>query len=384
MPWEERKTMSLRIEFVAEAMAGETSFAALCRKYNISRKTGYKWIQRMKEDGDLSDRSRAPHTVVNRTPAEQEALILDCRAEHPAWGPRKIERYLQNRGCTDIPCKSTIANILLRNECIDPEESEKHTPWIRFEKSFPNDLWQMDFKGEFNMLNQELCYPLTVTDDNSRMNLCLKAMPNVKYTGFKPVFSRVLSEYGRPYEILCDHGKPWSDSKNGITEFDLWMMQLDILPIHGRIKHPQTQGKAERFHRTLKTELLRYRPMRDLTDAQACFDKWRWEYNNERPHEALNMKCPANCYKESKRRMIDTLTEPEYDTGEKLRKVNYKGYVSVNRKRYYLSEILAGKLLSMREASEDMIVLSYGHFDIAKIDLEEGCLKRHIFRKHKV
>lgn len=384
MPWEERKTMSIREEFAAAVLSEEESFAAVCRRYGISRKTGYKWMERARAGEGLGDRSRVPHAVGNRTAPEVEALILACREEHPAWGPRKLERYLQDRGHSGLPCKSTIGNILKRGGRIDPAESKKHTPWQRFERSKPNALWQMDFKGEFRMLNGALCYPLTILDDHSRYSLCVEARENVQYEGFQTTFSRVLAEYGLPDEILCDHGKPWSDSSDGITLFDVWMMQLGILPIHGRMLHPQTQGKEERFHRTMKAELLCRRPIRDLEDAQAAFDPWRWEYNHERPHQALDLACPASLYKPSSRPLPTCLHEPEYPAGAVLRKVNYKGYISVHRKRYYLSESLAGKLLAIREAENAEVLLSYGAFDIARVHLDLASLSRHIYRTPKV
>lgn len=378
MPWKESSKMSLREEFAATALSGEESFAAVCRRYGISRKTGYKWMKRVRTGEPLEDYSRAPHTTANRTSAEMEALILACRMEHPAWGPRKLERYLQDRGYRGLPCRSTIGNILLRNGCIDPAESEKHQAWERFERSKPNSLWQMDFKGEFRMLNGELCYPLTILDDYSRYSLCVQACPNLRYESFYPVFRNILTEYGLPREILCDHGKPWGDSKGGITRFEVQMMMLGILPIHGRMLHPQTQGKEERFHRTMKAELLSRRPMRDLADAQAAFDPWRWTYNHERPHQALDMACPASRYRSSPRPLPEAPAEPEYPGGAFLRKVNYKGYISLHRKRYYLSEALAGKLLSWREAESNTLILSYGAFDVAKVDLDSASLSTHI------
>ncbi len=234
------------------------------------------------------------------------------------------------------------------------------------------------------MLDGNKCYPLTILDDHSRYSLCLEAMENQRYERFYPVFTRVLQEFGLPREILCDHGKPWSDSKGGITQFDVWMMQVGILPIHGRMLHPQTQGKEERFHRTMKAELLKHRPMLDLGDAQKAFTSWRQEYNYERPHEALDMNCPIHRYTPSKRTMPETLKEPEYDVGTKLRKVNYKGYVSILRKRYYLSEALVGKVLSLRDGADDTVILSYGAFDIAHIRLAENTISRHISHASKV
>ena len=337
-------------------------------------------MERARAGEPLEDRSRAPHRIGNRTSAEMETLILACREEHPAWGPRKLERYLQNRGYTGLPCKSTIGNILKRSGCIDPAQAEKHRAWERFERSRPNSLWQMDFKGEFRMLNGQLCYPLTILDDYSRYSLCVQACPNLRYENFYPVFSKVLKECGLPQEILCDHGKPWSDSKGGITRFEVQMMMLDVLPIHGRMLHPQTQGKEERFHRTMKAELLSRRPIRDLADAQSAFDPWRWAYNHERPHEALDMACPVSRYRPSARSLPSTLREPEYPSSADLRKVNCKGYISLYRRRYYLSEALAGKLLSLREEDHNTIILSYGAFDVARVDLDAASLSTHISR----
>ena len=381
MPWKEKTVMSMREEFASSALQGEKSMSALCREYGISRRTGYKWLERAKNGQALSNQSRAPKQVANKTHNAVEELILQARDEHPAWGPRKLERYLQNKGYTDLPCKSTIGNILHRNERIEPEASEAHKPMRRFERPFPNDLWQMDYKGDFGMLNGERCYPLTMLDDHSRFSLCLKAGSGIAYQGFKPEIVRVFEEYGLPRSILCDNGKPWGDSHGGLTMFDVWMMQLDILPIHIRPKHPQTQGKEERFHGTLKRELLKRNVIKDLADAQALFDPWRDEYNNERPHEALGMDVPAKRYRESKRKYSEQLTEPEYETGARIRKVDYKGYITINECRYYLTEALTGKYLLLRNEDEELISLHYGAYQVAKIDLRERrIVSKHIYR----
>jgi transposase InsO family protein len=379
MPWEERTVMSERQKFLAEAISGEESFSAVCTKYGISRKTGYKWLHRAENQENLEDLSRKPLRSPNRTSPEMEAIVLDERYQHPAWGPRKLERALLNKGYENIPCKSTIENILKRNNRIEPEASQAATPFKRFERSKPNELWQMDFKGDFAMLDGHRCYPLTILDDCSRYSLCLNANTGTSYAEFQPIFARILREYGLPNAILCDNGKPWGDSQGGITGFEVWMMKLGVLPIHGRPLHPQTQGKEERFHRTLKRELLSLRPIRDQQDAQTAFDRWRQEYNSERPHEALQLDVPEKHYRPSKRQFDGTVKPVEYNKGARLRKVNYKGYLSIQRHRYYLSEALIGEYIELVDAGEDLVSLHYGEFEIAKIDIRQ----RLIVSKYK-
>ena len=381
MPWKERTPMSERERFAAEAVLGEKTMTALCREYGISRKTGYKWLERAQAGECLANRSRTPHTIGNRTPPEIEASILDVRSQHPAWGPRKIGRWMEDRGFGPLPCKSTIANILKRNGCIEPEESLKHTAFKRFQRSRPNDLWQMDFKGQFPMLDSNLCFPLTILDDYSRFSLCLEPLLRINFETFQPVLSRVFQEYGLPRDILCDNGKPWGDSTGGITGFDVWMMQLGILPIHGRPLHPQTQGKDERFHRTLKEEVLRRRAISDVEDAKHIFTAWREMYNTERPHEALGLDVPQQHYRRSKVEYPAVLREPEYPEHAVLRKVNYKGYLSIDRHRYFFSDAMIGKVVRVEDIGEATVRILYGDFQVAKIDLRERIMtSKRIYR----
>ena len=382
MPWECRSVETIRKEFVAKAIMGEESISALCRQFGISRPTAYKWIERYRNGDNMSDKSHEPFFKPLKTSPEKEYLIVETRINHPTWGARKIQRYLADRGFTDLPAASTISDIIKRNGLVSVEETEKHTAWNRFEKENPNDLWQMDFKGHFGMLNNNRCHPLTVLDDCSRYSLCIDAKDNECWNGVKSSLERLFYENGKPYAILCDNGPSWGHCKQRHSAFDLWMMQLDILPMHGRPLHPQTQGKEERFHRTMKKDLLERTAIRDLVHAQEEFDLFRYCYNNERPHEALNLDVPAKHYKPSKRIYIDKINEPEYDSGRQLRKVNFKGYVSIRRKRYYLSEVFIGKYLEISEKDNNRISLNYGNFQIAEIDLDEQLVvSRKIFRR---
>lgn len=264
MPWECRSVETIRKEFVAKAIMGEESISELCRRYNISRPTAYKWIERYRNGDNMSDKSHEPVFKPLKTAPKKEYLIVETRIKHPTWGARKIQRYLADRGFMDLPAASTISDIIKRNGLVSVEEAEKHTAWKRFEKENPNDLWQMDFKGHFGMLNNNRCHPLTVLDDCSRYSLCIDAKDNECWNGVRSSLERLFYENGKPNAILCDNGPSWGHCKQHHSAFDLWMMQLDILPMHGRPLHPQTQGKEERFHRTMKKDLLERTAIRFL------------------------------------------------------------------------------------------------------------------------
>ena len=271
MPWKEKTVMEQRKEFIEQA-AECTNFSALCREYGISRKTGYKWLNRFRESGTVSDRSRSPKHPHAKTAPEIEAAVLAVREENPSWGGKTIRAVLEADGVKGLPSAKTCSNILKRNGCIEPEESLKHRACQRFEREQCNSLWQTDFKGDFGLLDGSRCYPLDILDDHSRF--CIRTEPKNSATGVKESFLQAFQEYGLPDAILSDHGSQFAGFKGGYTHFERWLMDLDILPIHGRIMHPQTQGKIERFHRTMKAELLR-EPFLDLKDAKKHFALWR-------------------------------------------------------------------------------------------------------------
>ena len=269
MPWESRTVEEQRREFAQAAMYSD-NFSALCREFGITRRTGQKWVDRYLNHQPLTDKSRRPHTCPSRTPEEVELLILSVRADNPGWGARTIRDVLLAEGYRDIPCAKTVNNILNRYGCISPEESQKRQPFIRFEKAQCNQMWQADFKGEFLMGNGRYCYPLDIIDDHSRY--AIRIAPHLGTANVViPVFTEAFREFGLPDSILSDNGAQFAGFKKGYTQFERWLMDLDILPIHGRIKHPQTQGKIERFHRTMKQELLNHTIISDIEDAKAKF-----------------------------------------------------------------------------------------------------------------
>lgn len=361
MPWKEKTVMEQRKEFIEQA-AECTNFSALCREYGISRKTGYKWQNRFREDGSVSDRSRRPKHPHAKTAPVIEAAVLAMREENPSWGGRTIHAVLEADGIKGLPSAKTCSNILKRNGCIKPEESLKHRAYQRFEREQCNSLWQTDFKGDFGLLDGSRCYPLDILDDHSRF--CIRTEPKNSATGVKESFIQAFQEYGLPDAILSDHGSQFAGFKGGYTHFERWLMDLDILPIHGRIMHPQTQGKIERFHRTMKAELLR-ESFLDLKDAKKHFARWRWKYNEIRPHSALNMKTPASVYTPSKRLLFEP--RPYEYTGH-VCKVNNWGYLRFGPVQLFLSETMANTYLEVVPASDDTFSVRYRNFQIALID----------------
>jgi transposase InsO family protein len=337
MPWKEATTMSERKAFIAKALEEGANFSAVCQEFGISRKTGYKWLKRYREEGlaGLQDQSRRPHHSPNRIPPEVEQVVVEARQAHPAWGGQKLKRWLENRGYQSVPAPSTVTNILARHGLLDPEESKKHTPYQRFEMDAPNDLWQMDFKGDFRISNGQRCYPLTVLDDHSRFLLGLRACSDETTKTVQEHVTTLFREFGLPVRMLMDNGSPWGFSaQQPYTRFTTWLLRLGIQVSHGRPYHPQTQGKDERLHRTLKLELLSSSSFDTLEECQRSFDRWRSLYNQERPHEALALDAPCTHYQPSSRPFPDILPPLEFPPGAIIRKVSLTGYVSFRGRRW--------------------------------------------------
>lgn len=370
MPWEERTKETMREEFAQQVELGKKTMSELCREYGISRQTGYKWKQRYKDSESMEDRSKAPHEVHHKTPKEEEQKILTIRSEHPSIGALKIHRILENNGESNIPCVKTINNIMKRNGMITREASEAATPYQRFEMSEPNDMWQMDFKGHFAIGTGERCHPLNIIDDNTRFLICSDACQNETLEEIMGSLNRCFTEYGLPKIILCDNGNPWGNAQQtGFTKFEVRMMEMGILVIHGRILHPQTQGKIERFNETQQKELLRTHIFIDFENTQKQFDMYREFYNYERPHLALNLATPGSLYQKSPRKMPDLTAEWSYGDGYLLRDVHSNGCFTLNGRQYFLSYGFAGKTIAVRESKiPGLLTLEFRNFRIARID----------------
>ena len=355
MSWREVTTLDLKLEFVMLARRDGCNFAKLCKSFDVSRKTGYKWLARFTDQGaaGLIDLSRRPHNSPCKSHKTVEAAITDLRGKHPAWGGRKLKTVLENLGHQGIPAPSTITSILRRENLLDPAESLKHTPYQRFEHPYPNSLWQMDFKGHIAM-GQRRCHPLTVLDDNSRFNVLLKACLDERTETVQSALIDCFRRYGLPDRMTMDNGSPWgSDQFRGLTPLTAWLVQLGVAVSHSRPYHPQTQGKDERFHRTLKAELLIRHQFNDLPHCQREFDKFRDMYNLERPHESLGMKPPISRYEPSSRSYPESLPAIEYGPDDQVRKVQAKGEIFFKGRIFKVSGGLKGHPVALRPTETD-------------------------------
>jgi len=353
MPWSEMSLMDLRREFVELARLPGANVAALCRRFGISRKAGYKWIERAATGEGLADRSRRPASSPKRTVAEVEARVVELRLEHPTWGGRKIRRRLLDLGAETAPAASTTSEILSRHGLIDPDEALRHQPFIRFEHDRPNALWQMDFKGHFAHAAGR-CHPLTVLDDHSRFSICLAACENEQTRTVQDQLTIRFERYGLPDRINVDNGSPWGDSAGGrYTPLTVWLARLGVQVSHSRPYHPQTNGKDERFHRTLKADVIHNRMFQDLAHCQSAFDQWRNVYNTERPHQAIDMAVPASRYQVSPRAFPKTLPDLEYGPDDLVRKVQKNGHLHFKGRRFNLPDAFAGQPVGLRPTDHD-------------------------------
>lgn len=376
MPWQERNRMSLRLEFVRFAQQEGANVAALCRQFGIARKTGYKWLGRYAAAGPagLADRSRRPRRAPARTGPAVEQRVLDLRARHPAWGGRKLRRRLQDLGHAAVPAASTITAILHRHGLIDPADAQQRQPWRRFERPRPNDLWQMDFKGDFAVATGQRCYPLTVLDDHSRFALGVRACANYQTRTVRAELTGLFQRYGLPRAMLMDNGSPWGGGPRtarclGYSRLTVWLLRLDIGALHGRPYHPQTQGKDERFNRTLQTELLRDQVFADHAAAQRAFDPWRDVYNTERPHEALDLATPVQRYQPSPRAFPEALPPLEYLGTDHVRTIAPAGQLRFRGRAWWFSEAFAGQRVGLRATAEDGVwAIYFGRFHVADLD----------------
>ena len=371
MPWQERSIMSERQEFVAFASQEGATISALCDQYGISRKTGYKWLARAASgDGSLADRSRRPRSSPAQTSPALEARVLELRAEHPAWGGRKLHHRLVALGVADAPAPSTITAIVRRHGLLAPEPEPRD--FVRFEHPAPNELWQMDFMGH-RPLDAGRVHPWTLLDDHSRFALGLAACANEQHATVKDQLTAVFRRYGLPRAILSDNGSPWASAgRGGMTALEAWLLRYGVDPWHGAFAHPQTQGKVERFHGTIAAEVFAHRPLADLPEAQIHFDAFRRCYNLERPHEALAYAVPASRYQPSPRPFPETVPPVAYGPDDVVRVVTVHGFIRWQGRRRFVSRGLAGEPVAIRPTLETAVWdVVYCHRQVATIDLDD-------------
>lgn len=366
--------MSSRLEFVALATAQGANIRALCRSFGISPQTAYKLLARFKEHGveGLREQSRKPRSSPRRSSAELESHVLELHDKYPCWGARKLAALLPADWIKPHP--NTISAILRRHgRQVLPSSDVQSPATKRFEHEAPNLLWQMDFKGHFPLTDPRAgrCYPLTVLDDHSRFAICLKACSGETGDQVKQALIEAFSTYGLPERITCDNGNPWGTPKqNGITKIEAWLIRVGIQVSHSRPMHPQTQGKDERFHRTLKRELLNLNGFNSLQACQQALDGWREQYNLIRPHHALGQRPPISRYMASARPYPDRLPMVEYDTGDDVRKVRGNGYINFSGRQLFVGEGLAGESVAVRPSDIDgLFHVMFCNRKISEIDL---------------
>lgn len=362
--------MQQRREFVELAMQDGANRRELCRRFGIHPSTGYKWLCRWTAERELADRSRRPRTSPRRTESQIEAAVLAVRDTHPAWGARKIVRCLE-RERMQAPARSTVHTILQRHGRVVPAPGAPIASQ-RFEKAAPNQLWQMDFKGHVALADGGRCHPLTVVDDHSRYNVGLEACADEQGRTVQQRLEATFRRYGLPEAFFVDNGGPWGDSSGQRwTRLTVWLLKLGVDVIHSRPYHPQSRGKNERFHRTLKREVFALKRYRDLAEVQRAFDAWRTIYNCERPHEALDQDVPASRYRPSPRAMPQRLPEVDYDEGEIVRTVPAsKDYISFKGRSWIVPRAFRSERVAIRPLNADgHYGIFFGAHQIASIDL---------------
>jgi transposase InsO family protein len=368
--------MDLRMEFMARLHRGER-MTDLCVEYGVSRKTGHKLKRRYEELGvsGLEDQPRAPKHSPNRTPPEVVELVVAERLKHPTWGPRKIKAVLEERLGHALPAASTLGEILVRKGLTAHRPQRRHhrpRPTALTPANAPNDVWCIDYKGQFRLGDQSYCYPLTVTDQFSRYLLGCDGMPAINENQARDSLELLFRTYGLPSVMRSDNGAPFaSTGLHGLSKLSVYWMRLGIKPERIQPAHPQENGQHERMHRTLKCETTRP-PRTHLLQQQEAFDAFIEEFNNERPHEALAMKRPAQLYKPSTRAYPDPLPEPNYPTHDDVVRATTIGSIYLyRRKQIYLSASLSKQLVGLREELDGRWLVSFMHLDLGHIELND-------------
>jgi transposase InsO family protein len=380
MPWKECSVMNERLRFVARLLEGE-AMSEVCREFGISRKTGYKIFDRYKQQGPvaLADRSRRPVRYANQLPPQIEDLVVRSKREKPHWGARKIRELLVRKldGDFRIPAKSTIHAVLCRHGLVKtlarPRKHAAGTPLSS--GAAPNDLWCVDFKGEFKLGDGRYCFPLTVTDHASRFLLLCEALESTREVPVIEAFERLFRERGLPSSIRSDNGVPFA-SPNGLfnlSKLSVWWLRLGVSIERIKPGRPQQNGRHERMHLTLKQEATRP-PGMNFLQQQARFDDFLCEFNAERPHEALGMKRPAEVYAPSAK-PYDGLPDLSYPLHDRDVLVTACGRICMHRKRVNISGVLAGQRLGIKEVDEGIWLVSFMSYDLGFIDLEQKTLQ---------
>jgi transposase InsO family protein len=383
MPWKIIKTMDQKIQFIADWQLQNFSLTDLCQKYGISRPTGYKLLERYEQLGieGLKEQSRAPKNCPHRTPKEILNLIFQEKLKNRKRGPRKIRAQL-NRQYPELnlPAVSTVSYWLKKEGLVEKRKKRLHVP--AYTQPFsncqsPNDVWSIDYKGQFYMKNGHVCYPLTVSDNCSRFLLGCKALAGPRYNPTRRYLESIFHEYGLPDAIRNDNGTPFaSKCIGGLSRLSIWFIQQNIIPERIEKGCPQENGRHERMHRTLKNDVLDQKA-KNYKEQQKIFDMFRHDYNNYRPHEALNDQVPSDYYKKSNRPYIEHPHPPEYGYEYKVRRVRQSGDIKLMGRMFYITELLAGQPVGLKEIADGIWQLQYSFYVLGSVDLRKNKIIRN-------
>lgn len=375
MPWTEARIMDARLKFVSEVLEGIYNIAELCRAYGISRKTGYKWLDRYALEGPagLSDHSKAPHNNPHAISEEVRQAVLSVKVRFGQWGPAKIRVRLEKEypDWRRYPAVSTIGEYLKGQGLVCSRKRRRRASPTVLPLTVgcnSNDVWAADFKGHFRTGDRRRCNPLTISDDASRYLLCCRHLDRMSYELTRMQFERVFREYGLPFVIRTDNGEPFSSrGLCGLSRLSYWWIRLGIYPERIRPGHPEHNGRHERMHKTLKKHTA-CPPATSIATQQKRFDSFRFEYNDDRPHEALNMQTPASYYRSCARRYPSRLPELYYPDGMKVCHVREHGDVHYCGRRFFLTECLGGEYVGIEQIEEDSSRVWYCNYELGILD----------------
>ncbi len=384
MTWKENSAMDARMKFIADVLRKEDTLSALCQAYGISRPTGYKWIKRYQEDGPggLEERSRAPHTQALAVSKETEKEVKAMRKKFPHYGPKKLRVELKKKDATKHwSATSTIGEILKRkNLIVSRKQKDRAKPSGEALTEFDqvNRVWCADFKGDFLTGDEHRCFPLTVSEGASRYLLCCQGMQETNGALVRVIFEQIFREYGLPEVIRTDNGAPFASTGiGGLTKLSVWWIKLRIYPERIQPGRPQQNGRHERIHRTLKAEAISP-PAPTLREQQKRFDQFQKVYNEERPHESLGQRPPAQLYQPSPRVYSGKAPNWEYPETMQVRQVKTHGEISWRSKHWYLGEALGGELVGLEELEENNWRISLGNVILGWLNMSKGEVVREL------
>jgi len=374
MPWRTTCAMDERMRFIVEHQRGEEGVAELCRRAGISRKTGYKWLARHREGGPggLEARSSAPHRRPNGVAPEVVERVLAARAAHPTWGPKKLVAWLGKREpALSLPAPSTVGVLLQRSGLIVQRRRRAHaTPTVGPLTPYtePNSVWCADFKGQVRLGDASWCYPFTLTDGASRFLLRCQGLPSTDGARVQALCEAAFREHGLPAVIRTDNGTPFSSvGLGGLSPLSVWWIELGIRPERSRLGRPGDNGRHERMHRTLKQHTANP-PAASPRAQQAAFDRFREEYNTERPHEALGQRPPAELYTPTGRPFPTRIVPPTYPMADHVRIVRSNGELRWHGDLIYLSSALAGRPVGLTQLDERRWAIAFGPVLLGYLD----------------